>query len=567
MLLCVTYMYLLTWAMSHGVACVARFPEHYLITSLKKPPPVDPESLLPALPPALHTIRKLQKKNGSWEPSPELYRALGGNIPDPPEGVSRWRWATALVVVFIGRHPHLHTALNPLYEAAREWSADPHLMRSASEALPPSFSDQPCYFPLNETALKTRRWQDGAMESLQRVGYRLFVPKEHRFSSLYPGTEDEIQWFERMAELERTAPFKVAGSMDTGGAGGSESDAEQEGKDVLAPLRSDAVPGTATSSNTRRLSRSSGTSVASAASSAPPSDTQSVRTQQPVVDPRIAAAMAVLREHKAKKANSKTIRSRAPRRVRKVRGKHKKALRFEWREIGKQEEEQLQPGERVCCNWRRGERWEQPTKQATVAPAVVSRVNANGTADVAYQVPPFERENSVSRDCIFRVGEKGYVDYFGILSSHAPVSLETLPTVRASGMLQSEADAIVGAMRARRTWKPTRSAKLRQRWLDEPVPKVAEETTQLEGWRTRVYARRPFSVRHDRAKAGTPAQRATHGGAVGRFVSSPPFRFLDVSSMCRQGVSIATPLSVVSQALACRNSPPLGNATGLHTAP
>ena len=231
----------------------------------------------------------------------------------------------SLVVVFIGRHPHLHTALNPLYEAAREWSADPHLMRSASEALPPSFSDQPCYFPLNETALKTRRWQDGAMESLQRVGYRLFVPKEHRFSSLYPGTEDEIQWFERMAELERTAPFKVAGSMDTGGAGGSESDAEQEGKDVLAPLRSDAVPGTATSSNTRRLSRSSGTSVASAASSAPPSDTQSVRTQQPVVDPRIAAAMAVLREHKAKKANSKTIRSRAPRRVRKVRGKREQS--------------------------------------------------------------------------------------------------------------------------------------------------------------------------------------------------------------------------------------------------
>ena len=369
--------------------CVASYPEHYLITSIKKPPPVDPESLLPPLPPALAEIRRLQKKNGSWEPSDRLYAALGGNIPDPPEGVSRWRWATALTVVFIQRHPELHAALNPVFEASREWTADPHLMRSASEALPPAFTEQPAYFPLNETALKARRWQDAAKQLVERVGYRPFVPKDLRFSTLYRGTHDEAEWFRSLEEAERTREYVPSDGRPLEAKDAGDDDDECDNV---------ARPGSRMSRRSRPATRG-GQSTVSGVSSAPPDDASSVASSQPPVDPDVSEAMRILAEHKAQKAKDAGVLKAhlTPPKVRRARRRHKRGLRFEWSQAGKRPEAPMRQGEKVCCVWRRGERWEQPVATSFAAPAVIARQNLDGTVDLTYLDAPYERENGVPR--------------------------------------------------------------------------------------------------------------------------------------------------------------------------
>lgn len=158
--------------MPPAVATTASFPEHYLVVT-KRPWYKEKVIPPPQLPPALTKLRRLQEANGSFKLSPALRSALGGLVPEPPEGISdvctpkqtlefhrsdsltarfqhycthycththtlhtQWRWATALATVFMLRHPQLHDALNPIYERSREF-VDDHLLHTASEALPP----------------------------------------------------------------------------------------------------------------------------------------------------------------------------------------------------------------------------------------------------------------------------------------------------------------------------------------------------------------------------------------------------------------------------------------------
>ena len=49
---------------------------------------------------------QIGKQKGQWLETPELVELLGGYVPHPPDGVTEWRWWTALRMAFLRRHPH-----------------------------------------------------------------------------------------------------------------------------------------------------------------------------------------------------------------------------------------------------------------------------------------------------------------------------------------------------------------------------------------------------------------------------------------------------------------------------
>jgi len=55
--------------------------------------------------PLVMRVVALQTERGEWGPSPELTEALGGFLPDAPEGVVPWRWMTCLALAFLRRRP------------------------------------------------------------------------------------------------------------------------------------------------------------------------------------------------------------------------------------------------------------------------------------------------------------------------------------------------------------------------------------------------------------------------------------------------------------------------------
>ncbi len=89
----------------------------------------------------VQTILDLQLMHGQcrgqWQPSDRLFAALGGHIPEAPEGIVGWRWATALVMVYLRRLPRLFDRLERHYLLGEEWLGDEHLLSLARESLPP----------------------------------------------------------------------------------------------------------------------------------------------------------------------------------------------------------------------------------------------------------------------------------------------------------------------------------------------------------------------------------------------------------------------------------------------
>ena len=143
-------------------------PAHYLAVAQPKrlPPPPPPE-----VPRPLATLRRLQKPNGRWDVSPELVRALGGRLPDPPRNISGSRWLAALVVTFIRRWPEYYDAMEPTVAAAEEFTSDRGVMAAAAEALPP-----PAEYYLDEAAVAARAWRSEAARMMSDVGYTAFAP-------------------------------------------------------------------------------------------------------------------------------------------------------------------------------------------------------------------------------------------------------------------------------------------------------------------------------------------------------------------------------------------------------
>jgi hypothetical protein len=117
--------------------------------------------------PALQRLMGLQNSQGFWELTPELVAAMGGHVPDPPEGVVDWRWATACALAFLRRRPDQHKFVGEVHDKGVDWVQPPWLLEAARDSLPPD----DCYFDLDETAVKERRWRDS-----ERINFRTSSP-------------------------------------------------------------------------------------------------------------------------------------------------------------------------------------------------------------------------------------------------------------------------------------------------------------------------------------------------------------------------------------------------------
>ena len=130
--------------------------------------------------------------------SQDLYEALGGSVPDPPDGVTNWRWCSALVMAFMRRHPEHIDELRETYKKGLEWT-EPIIIGQAREALPPL---KP-YFELDESLVKQGKWKESVAKSFDLGGYQNFIPSSLR--NKREAAEKEIQEAverERKAQLE-----------------------------------------------------------------------------------------------------------------------------------------------------------------------------------------------------------------------------------------------------------------------------------------------------------------------------------------------------------------------------
>merc|ERR1712185_734528 len=96
---------------------------------------------------------------------------MGGHVPDPPEGVVDWRWATACALAFLRRRPDQHKFVGEVHDKGVDWVQPPWLLEAARDSLPPD----DCYFDLDETAVKERRWRDSERINFRTSGYEAFV--------------------------------------------------------------------------------------------------------------------------------------------------------------------------------------------------------------------------------------------------------------------------------------------------------------------------------------------------------------------------------------------------------
>lgn len=121
--------------------------------------------------PDVQRLLDLQDNKGVWEDTMALRNALGGYIPDCPEGVVAWRWATALALAFLRSQPDQFAFTVEAYDRGKVWISPPWLMEAASVSLPPLNN----YFPLDEDAVKEGRWRDAEDMLLKNCGYEGFV--------------------------------------------------------------------------------------------------------------------------------------------------------------------------------------------------------------------------------------------------------------------------------------------------------------------------------------------------------------------------------------------------------
>ncbi|GMH69094.1 hypothetical protein TL16_g05075 [Triparma laevis f. inornata] len=178
-----------------GRAKVTRMARHKEELSTKDPVPFlhkayykekRTEEVSSDLPFHLSSVVKLQEKSGKWFPSKNLYGAMGGAMPDPPDGLDAWRWCTALAMAFVRRYPEHIDELRDCYKKGLEWT-DSRLIEEARAALPPLNP----YFELDPKMVKTGNWKKSVQNSFDLGGYQNFIPqslKDKRKSD-----DDELQ--------------------------------------------------------------------------------------------------------------------------------------------------------------------------------------------------------------------------------------------------------------------------------------------------------------------------------------------------------------------------------------
>jgi hypothetical protein len=149
----------------------------------KKPPTPPPPVYVP---PRLLTLLQCQDDEGRWQPLRRTLEALGGYVPRPPHGMDPVRWTTALVLVFLKRHPEYWFATEKAVIIGEQYVADDRLLRTAADSLPPGFADLPGNYNdrLDRDKVLEGRWKESEQTLLQTVGYMGFVVDTNQQAAL-----------------------------------------------------------------------------------------------------------------------------------------------------------------------------------------------------------------------------------------------------------------------------------------------------------------------------------------------------------------------------------------------
>jgi hypothetical protein len=126
--------------------------------------------------PLLLRVAALQSEDGRWEPSSALTEALGGAVPEPPEGIVDWRWSTACAMAFLRRRPDQFEFFKEAHDKGLPWLKPSWLKAAAKTMLPPF----PHYFDVDQTSAQQGRWRDSENLVFERKGLKGFrepIPK------------------------------------------------------------------------------------------------------------------------------------------------------------------------------------------------------------------------------------------------------------------------------------------------------------------------------------------------------------------------------------------------------
>lgn len=345
---------------AHNTANYMRTAEN-LLKKRKAKPTVKKTSL----PPRFLTLLKLQKKGGKqkgqWHKSPELVELLGGYVPNPPKGVTEWRWWTALAMAFLRRHPHLHKDVEKAYHLAEYWVPDPWLIRTARDMLPPldgSWRD----FVGTEGGTSVRKregvdqrivdsveagnWKQRLENSLENRGYMAFTWSMNGRDIVKPN------------EVAHAAP----GDFDN-----MRLRTRQEGEQSRI--------GTAAQSNSRlgtAQTRGSGSFTAEAAKKIEQSILESGKIKRTwLTDAELEERYRCF-EIRAKRA--------------KRRKRQNKALNKEFEKYLSRPGKSFRVGDPVQTCWRATSDWDQPRVNSEWYDAKVSKVYSDGSVDICLQV-------------------------------------------------------------------------------------------------------------------------------------------------------------------------------------
>lgn len=178
----------------------AKHPRHFLSRTAVRAAR-GPDNV-PRVPRGIATVLEAQDKRGRWAVTDEIVSALGGKLPAPPRSVAEWRWCTALVLVFLRRHPESLEHTDAAVQLGLEWTT-PALLETARRALPPA----DCYYDLDSEFVETGCWRDTEASLMADGGYQNF---------LQPRRKDELLPLPSATKVTANAPHATVPPLITG---------------------------------------------------------------------------------------------------------------------------------------------------------------------------------------------------------------------------------------------------------------------------------------------------------------------------------------------------------------
>jgi hypothetical protein len=205
-----------------GHAISTAEPEKYLALSQQAAKTAARPGTADFLPRPLKALLRAQSAEGKWDAASAQHGAAVRNVlcglsagdtsgratlPDPPEGISSWRWSTALVCEFLRRHPQYFAFTQDAYSKGKQWCAgDEQLVSSAATSLPGSMLSKPLAYALDETQVRSGRWKSALDSLVEARGYLASIAATARYDSAKARERDIRETLHPRSKAAAAAP-------------------------------------------------------------------------------------------------------------------------------------------------------------------------------------------------------------------------------------------------------------------------------------------------------------------------------------------------------------------------